>query len=46
MQKLKNENPEQLMKFLYELRSKGVLDKRVLGAMEKIDRGEFIKGPF
>ena len=34
------------MQFLYSLRSKGVLDKRVLSAMEQIDRAEFIKGPF
>lgn len=34
------------MQFLYALRSKGVTDMRVLNAMEKIDRGPFIKGHF
>jgi protein-L-isoaspartate(D-aspartate) O-methyltransferase len=34
------------MQFLYALRSKGVTDRRVLSAMEKIDRGPFIKGLF
>ncbi|OUS22660.1 protein-L-isoaspartate O-methyltransferase [Rhodobacterales bacterium 59_46_T64] len=34
------------MQFLYALRSKGVTDKAVLGAMEKIDRGPFIRGIF
>jgi protein-L-isoaspartate(D-aspartate) O-methyltransferase len=37
---------EQKMQFLYAIRSKGVTDKRVLTAMEKIDRGQFIKGLF
>jgi protein-L-isoaspartate(D-aspartate) O-methyltransferase len=37
---------EQKMQFLYTIRSKGVTDKRVLTAMEKIDRGQFIKGLF
>ena len=46
MRKIKHKNPEQIMQFLYSLRSKGVLDKRVLSAMEQIDRAEFIKGPF
>ncbi len=46
MRKLSDKDPEHLMQFLFKLRSKGVLDKRVLSAMEKIDRGEFIKGPF
>ena len=35
---------EQKMQFLYALRSKGVTDKRVLTAMEEIDRGEFVRG--
>ncbi|WP_299625742.1 protein-L-isoaspartate(D-aspartate) O-methyltransferase [uncultured Tateyamaria sp.] len=34
------------MQFLYSLRSKGVTDKRVLQAMEEIDRGPFIRGLF
>ncbi len=34
------------MQFLYALRSKGVTDKRVLSAMEAVDRGPFIRGIF
>ncbi|MCB2110709.1 MAG: protein-L-isoaspartate(D-aspartate) O-methyltransferase [Defluviimonas sp.] len=34
------------MRFLYGLRSKGVTDGRVLTAMEKIDRGDFVTGIF
>ena len=34
------------MQFLFTLRSKGVTDARVLSAMEKIDRGPFIRGHF
>ena len=37
---------ERKMQFLYALRSKGVTDARVLGAMEAIDRGPFIRGLF
>ncbi|WP_324754753.1 protein-L-isoaspartate(D-aspartate) O-methyltransferase [Roseovarius sp. Pro17] len=37
---------ERKMQFLYALRSKGVTDNRVLSAMEKIDRGPFIRGYF
>ncbi|MCV6824677.1 MULTISPECIES: protein-L-isoaspartate(D-aspartate) O-methyltransferase [Halocynthiibacter] len=37
---------ERKMQFLYALRSKGVTDKRVLTAMEKIDRGPFVRGVF
>lgn len=37
---------ERKMQFLYALRSKGVTDKRVLTAMETIDRGPFVKGVF
>ncbi len=37
---------ERKMQFLYALRSHGVTDKRVLGAMEKIDRGPFVQGIF
>ncbi|MHA7887006.1 MULTISPECIES: protein-L-isoaspartate(D-aspartate) O-methyltransferase [Roseicyclus] len=34
------------MQFLFQLRSKGVTDLRVLEAMERIDRGDFVKGHF
>ena len=37
---------EQKMRFLYALRSRGVTDARVLTAMEKIDRGVFVRGLF
>ena len=37
---------ERKMQFLYALRSKGVMDNRVLTAMEKVDRGAFITGHF
>jgi len=37
---------ERKMQFLYALRSKGVTDKNVLGAMEAVDRGPFIRGLF
>jgi len=37
---------ERKMQFLFALRSKGVTDKRVLEAMEKIDRGPFVRGIF
>jgi protein-L-isoaspartate(D-aspartate) O-methyltransferase len=37
---------ERKMQFLFALRSKGVTDMRVLNAMEKIDRGPFIRGYF
>ncbi|MEP4198231.1 MAG: protein-L-isoaspartate(D-aspartate) O-methyltransferase [Aliishimia sp.] len=40
------EHAERQMQFLYALRSRGVTDKLVLGAMEHIDRGPFIKGLF
>lgn len=41
-----NAHAERQMQFLYTLRSRGVTDKRVLGAMEQIDRGPFIRGLF
>ena len=41
-----NDTAERKMQFLYALRSKGVTDSRVLTAMEKIDRGPFIRGIF
>ncbi len=34
------------MQFLFALRSHGVTDQSVLQAMEKIDRGAFVKGYF
>ncbi len=37
---------ERLMRFLFTLRSHGVTDARVLDAMERIDRGAFVKGLF
>jgi len=37
---------EQKMRFLFALRSKGVTDPRVLTAMERIDRGRFVRGLF
>lgn len=37
---------ERKMQFLFALRSRGVTDKRTLEAMEKIDRGAFIRGIF
>ena len=37
---------ERKMQFLYAVRSKGVTDRRVLMAMEKIDRADFIQGFF
>ncbi len=37
---------ERKMQFLFALRSKGVRDTRVLEAMEKVDRGPFIRGLF
>ncbi len=37
---------ERKMQFLFALRSRGVTDGRVLSAMEKIDRGAFVKGVF
>ncbi|MCT8328570.1 protein-L-isoaspartate(D-aspartate) O-methyltransferase [Albidovulum sediminis] len=37
---------ERKMRFLYALRSRGVTDPRVLSAMERIDRGLFVKGLF
>ncbi|MGI3168140.1 protein-L-isoaspartate(D-aspartate) O-methyltransferase [Pseudooceanicola sp. C21-150M6] len=38
--------PELKMQFLFTLRSRGVTNARVLGAMEKVDRGEFLRGLF
>lgn len=41
-----SDDAERKMQFLYTLRFKGVTDSRVLTAMEKIDRGPFIRGIF
>ncbi|MDD9920790.1 MAG: protein-L-isoaspartate(D-aspartate) O-methyltransferase [Boseongicola sp.] len=41
-----NETAERQMQFLFALRQRGVTDKRVLEAMEKVDRGAFVKGTF
>lgn len=38
--------PEEKMQFLYTLRSKGVTDARTLQAMEKVDRGLYVRGIF
>ncbi|MCB6176922.1 protein-L-isoaspartate(D-aspartate) O-methyltransferase [Rhodobacter sp. Har01] len=37
---------ERKMRFLFALRSHGVTDPRVLTAMEKVDRGRFVRGIF
>lgn len=37
---------EARMRFLFALRSNGVTDAKVLGAMEKVDRGAFLTGVF
>ena len=37
---------ERKMRFLFALRSHGVTDARVLDAMERIDRGAFVRGLF
>ncbi len=37
---------ERKMRFLFALRSHGVTDQRVLAAMERVDRGLFVKGIF
>ncbi len=37
---------ERKMQFLFALRKRGVTNKRVLAAMEKIDRGLFLRGLF
>ncbi|MBE0454494.1 MAG: protein-L-isoaspartate(D-aspartate) O-methyltransferase [Roseovarius sp.] len=37
---------ERKMQFLFSLRSRGVTDARVLTAMERIDRGPFVRGYF
>lgn len=37
---------ERKMQFMFALRSRGVTDRRVLHAMEKVDRGLFVRGHF
>lgn len=37
---------ERKMQFLFALRSRGVTDAKVLDAMERVDRGKFVKGTF
>lgn len=37
---------ERQMRFMYALRSHGVTDARVMAAMERIDRGAFVRGLF
>ena len=37
---------ERKMQFLFTLRTRGVTDSRTLAAMEKVDRGEFLRGLF
>ncbi|RMH44734.1 MAG: protein-L-isoaspartate(D-aspartate) O-methyltransferase [Alphaproteobacteria bacterium] len=37
---------ERLMQFMFALRRRGVTDRRVLTAMEKVDRGHFVRGTF
>ncbi|MEO1239925.1 MAG: protein-L-isoaspartate(D-aspartate) O-methyltransferase [Pseudomonadota bacterium] len=40
------DDAERKMAFLFAVRSRGVTDARVLTAIEKIDRGRFIRGTF
>ncbi|MBY6202315.1 protein-L-isoaspartate(D-aspartate) O-methyltransferase [Maritalea mobilis] len=40
------DDAERKMQFLFQLRQKGVTDARVLSAMEKVDRGQFVRGHF
>lgn len=41
-----SDTAERKMQFLFALRSRGVTDARVLAAMERIDRGAFVRGHF
>lgn len=41
-----DQRAEQIMRFIYTLRSKGVTDMNVLRAMERIDRSAFLRGVF
>jgi len=40
------DSAERRMRFVFALRSRGVTDGRVLAAMERIDRGAFLRGIF
>ncbi|QDY68772.1 protein-L-isoaspartate(D-aspartate) O-methyltransferase [Qingshengfaniella alkalisoli] len=40
------DSAEQKMQFVFRLRSKGVTDDRVLNAMERVDRRQFLRGTF
>jgi protein-L-isoaspartate(D-aspartate) O-methyltransferase len=40
------EEAERKMRFLFALRSRGITDARVLTAMERVDRGLFVRGLF
>ena len=42
----RDDEAERKMRFLFQLRSRGVTDPRVLAAMERIDRGLFVRGQF
>lgn len=41
-----DDQAERKMRFLFALRSRGVTEARVLTAMERIDRGQFVRGIF
>jgi protein-L-isoaspartate(D-aspartate) O-methyltransferase len=41
-----NSTAERKMRFLFALRSRGITDSRTLNAIERVDRGEFVKGLF
>lgn len=43
---MSDELAERKMQFLFTLRSRGVTDTRTLAAMEKVDRGDFVRGLF
>jgi protein-L-isoaspartate(D-aspartate) O-methyltransferase len=42
----KDDPAERQMRFLFQLRSRGVTDPQVLAAMERVDRGIFVRGQF
>ncbi len=41
-----SDDAEARMRFIYTIRSRGVTDRRVLAAMERIDRTAFVRGVF
>ncbi|MCV6596426.1 MAG: protein-L-isoaspartate(D-aspartate) O-methyltransferase [Mangrovicoccus sp.] len=43
---MSEDDATRIMQFVFNLRSNGVLDDRVLAAMEKVDRGLFVTGTF